>query len=228
MRQKLTPEGLEALINMAEDNKAPIDVDLISALEELHSALIRRMARSLESMTAKAKTLEERTERYKILLKGNPAEGEFTETGLDSADVADALLYQLQTLRTYKLSRAKVIHILYEMYASWLASKGERLFIEHPVATEYGPMFWRVYKRLDTRKQVSQDRWESLCASNPGVAAFCRNAARKYYDYSDGDLNKIHMKSRPYKNASKEKNGGKWNKEISDNEIYAWKRENNK
>ena len=109
MRQKLTPEGLEALIKMAEDNKAPIDIGLISALEELHSALIRRMARSLESMTAKAKTLEERTERYKILLKGNPAEGEFTETGLDSADVADALLYQLQTLRTYKLSRAKVM-----------------------------------------------------------------------------------------------------------------------
>ncbi len=228
MRQRLTPEGLETLIRIAEDDKIPVDTGLVAALEELHSAVIRRLARSLDSMTAKAEALSEKTERYKALLKGNPAEGVYTETGLDSADVADALLYQLQALRTYKLSRAKVIHILYEMYASWLASKGERLFIEHPVATEYGPMFWRVYKRLDTRKQISRDRWESLCAANPGVAAFCRNAARKYYDYADGDLNKVFLKSRPYKNASKEKNGGKWNKEINDNEIYAWKKENNK
>ena len=68
-------------------------------------------------------------------------------------------------------------------------------------------------------------RWPRLqfYVSLSGAAVFCENAARKYYDYSDKTLAEMFRKSAPYKNASKEHNDGKWNKEIDDRDIYSWK-----
>ena len=47
--------------------------------------------------------------------------------------------------------------------------------------------------------------------------------AAKYYDYTESTLSRMFLASKAYKNADKEHNDGKWNKEIADADIYAWK-----
>lgn len=223
MQQYISPEDLRNLIAFAEDDKAPVDAQAIKGLCELHAAVERNLLKRFTGSQRRNELLSGRLERIQDKERTKLLTGEFAESGLDSLEVANALLYQLQKLKTWKLGKPKVIHILYEMYASWLYSKKERLFIEHPVATEWGPMFWRVFKRIDTRSPVPYGAWRLLCEKNPGVAAFCENAAKKYYDYADGTLNEIFVKTKAFKLSSKENNGGKWNKEISDMEIYDWK-----
>ena len=102
----------------------------------------------------------------------------------------------------------------------------ERLCREHPVATEYGPMFWSVYKKINPSSRVPYEAWKELCEKNAGIAAYCRNAAQKYYDTKCSELEESFKKSKPYQKASKEYNFGKWNKEISDQDIYEWRTAN--
>ena len=228
MTPLLTPEQLKVLTAFVEDDKAPFDPEAVAALNYLHSCVQRNVTKRLASVTKRNEVLSERLERYRRTENSRIETGEFAESGLDSADVAQALLFHLQQLKTYKLTKGKVISILYEMYASWLYSKKERLFEEHPVATEYGPQFWRVFKRLNIYSTVPYADYKALASANPAVAAFTKAAAEKYYDYKESDLSGPVMKSLPYRNASKEHNDGKWNKELDDREIYAWKADQKK
>lgn len=225
MRYEITPEEFKQLLAFADDERNLVDQDLLVRFCAMHADIERHMLKAYAGARKRNTYLQERVDRMKEKREDRILAGEFAETGLDSFEVAQALLYQLQQVRTYKLTKGKLILILYEMYASWLASKQECLFLEKPVATEYGPQFWRVWKRINVSSQVPYADYKNLATKNPGVAAFCQNAAKKYYDYSDDTLKKQFMKSKPYKNASKENNGGKWNKEISDTDIYAWKKE---
>ena len=84
--------------------------------------------RHLEGARKRNAMLTERLEKYKERKQEALEAGEFKETDIDSADVATALLYQLQQYPTYKLNKYKLNAILYEMYASWLYSHQERLF----------------------------------------------------------------------------------------------------
>lgn len=221
----LTHEQLDELVKYAADEKQIPSAEAIEALNALHSAIQRNAIRLLNGTMKRNALLEERLDKYKSRENTRIEAGEFTDSGLDSLEVATALLYQLQQLKTYKLSKYKLQAILYEMYASWLYSKRERLFIEHPVATEFGPRFWRVLRRLETGTPVPYSAWRNFTEKSPAVAKFCENAAAKYYDYAEGTLNRMFSSSKAYKNAGKEHNDGKWNKEIADADIYAWKHE---
>ena len=214
---------------MESGDIAALDRSAAARLANLSTAVNRRIADSAASLAKKTASLERKLllyqakEHLEVLKEGYP------ETGLDSCDVAMALLHCLQNQHTYnaKLTKNKVIYILYAMYCSWLAAKGERLFVEHPVCTEWGPQFWRVYKRLNPGATADRTAFTRLAEQNAAVAAFTRNSAAKYYDYGEGDLKKLFTKSLPYRNAMPENNGGKWNGQISDGDIVAWKKENN-
>lgn len=223
MNEYLSPEDLAALTAFAQDDRAKIDPEQIERLNALHRAVERNALKNLTGLRKRNAMLNEKIERLRDKEKLKISVENFAETGLDSYEVALGLLYQLQQLKTYRLTKNKFISILYEMYASWLHSKQERLFLEHPVASPYGPQFWRVSERIKLAVPVQYKDWKALCEKNPGVAAFCKKAAEKYYDYAEGDLNRPLLKSEPYRNADKDHNGGKWNKEIADKEIYAWK-----
>lgn len=224
MRQLLTHDQLDELLRYAENDKLDVDPEAVDRLNQLAAAVQRNILRNYTGARKRNALLTERLAAKKENRNTELELGHFAQTGLDSAEIAAALLYQLQQLRTYRLTDYKVIAILYEMYASWLASKGERLCEEHPVCTEYGPRFWRALKRIDTRKKQDADAWRSLAEKNPGVAEFCRNAAKKYYDMSEKDLTSNFIKSEPYKNAMPVHNNGKWNKELNDVDIYRWKK----
>lgn len=223
MKTHLTPEELQQLIRFAEDDRTPVAHEVIAKLNELNAAVQRGVLRRLSGADKRNAMLTERDERRRAEKRSLLQLNEFGETGLDSLEVAKALLYNLQQLRAYRLNRSKVIQILYEMYASWLGSKGERLFTEHPVATAFGPQFWRVYKHISTDTTEPYDSVRTVAEKNPGVAVFIRNAAAKYYEYGENELNDMFKKTVPYKNATSERNGGKWNAEIKDADIYAWK-----
>lgn len=226
MRYNITEDEFKQLLAFADDERVKVDTDLLVRFSAMHADIERNMLKAYTGAKKRNAHLQERVDRMSERTHQSLLVGEFKETGLDSYEVAQALLYQLQQLQTYKLSKGKVILILYEMYASWLASKSERLFLERPVATEYGPQFWRVYKRIaSATSPVAYADWKTLAEKNAGVAEFCKNAARKYYDYTDDTLKNLFLRSKPFKNASKEHNNGKWNKEISDIDIYNWKKE---
>lgn len=225
MRIILTHEQLDHLQRLIDGEKLVIDTEAIESLGQLSEAVTRCIARNYAAVRRRNDSLNEKVERAKAKTEQKLLAGEFSDTGYDSAEVALALLYQLQQLRTYRLTGYKVNAILFEMYASWLHSKGQRLFLEHPVATAYGPRFWRAFKHIDTRVRVSYDDWKALAEKDPGVAQFCKNAAKKYYDVTERSLNEMFMKTDAYRKAMPEFNDGKWNKELDDADIYAWKKQ---
>lgn len=220
----ITPEELQSIKEFVENN-APVNSETVEKFMALSFATMKKLQQRLYEAKNENFKLQRRLEHYQKKDKGAlpdtvPA---FSDTGYDSADIAAALTFCLQELNSYKLNKTKVNLILYEMYASWLASKRQRLFTEHPVANEWGPQFWRVFKRIDPRIRYQKDSYIKVAEVNPGVAAFIKNAAHKYYDYSLSDLKKLFLNSAPYKNAMPSNNNGKWGKEISDSDIYVWK-----
>lgn len=222
MRSTITPEELAQLTAFASDDKADVDPAAVQKLCSLHAAVTAHLAKRFAGLQKRNALLGQRLDTFKEKRTERFMQEGYDETGLDSCDVAWVLLYHLQQMHTWRLNKSKVILILYEMYCSWLSSKQQRLFLEHPVATEYGPMFWRVYKRIQTEKSVPYTKVAWLKEVNPGVAVYCENAARKYYDYDPKTLEKLFLKSKPYRMSTKEHNGGKWNKEIDDHLIREW------
>ncbi len=224
---EMTPDEINQLIVFINEDNMPLpSKETIRKLNFLHSMLHDKIfeysiktekdltiARNRMNRAATKKQEQERT--------GNI---DFGETGLDSVEVAYALLYQLQFISNgRRISPSRVIGILYEIYASWLLNHKERLFVEHPVCTEYGPQFWRVYKRLVNLSSATYDDFKKLAEQNPGVAMLCKNAASKYFDIDIRSFTAMLKKSEPYRNALPATNGGKWNKELNDSDIFVWK-----
>ncbi len=224
-RNELTGEQLKSLLSFLEGgDTTALSNGAVDRLYWLVAAVGHKLADIHEEDKKRIFSLERRLDRYKSKEQAAVEQGLFADTGLDSLDVALALLYCLQRLKTYKLTKNKLIYILCEMYASWLGSKKERLFVEHPVCTQWGPQLWRVYKRIDrVGALVPYEYYEKLASQNAAVAAFCKNAAQKYYDWKESDLKELFARSEPYRNALPAHNGGKWNKEISDSDLYLWK-----
>lgn len=232
MNQSFTPEDLRSVFNYLEDgDMKAVNSGAAARLVALASITARKMGEDAKKYYTKSASMEKRLERKKANEEKLTQQGVFAESELDSVDVAASLLFCLQQRAEgstrIRISRGMLQAILYEMYASWLASKRERLFSEHPVATSWGPHFWRVYKHLpDTGMPVSYDVYKRVAEQNPGVAAFCKNAANKYFDWKEKDLRDPQLKSEPFRAASAERNRGKWNTQLDDALIYAWKNRN--
>ena len=220
---EMTPDELQSVLgwlNDEEGHKSPPEAaaKLINISTRLQKKLLDDALRS----GREAAGYRRRLERIASKNEAAAAAGDFKDLGFDSVDVARCLLHCLQEMGMF-CSRNKLIHLVYVAYASWLASKGERICIEHPVATEWGPNYWRVYKHIASPAAiVPYDAFKTIAERNSGLAVFLRNVARKYGDYRDGDLER-YVCGKPYKNALPEHNDGKWNKVIADADIYEWK-----
>jgi hypothetical protein len=221
----LTPEDLAALTAFAQDDGSPIEPEQVERLVALHHAVERNVLKNLTGLRKRNAMLNERLERIREKDRLKISVEDFAETGLDSVEVAKALLYQLQQRKTFhRLTKSKLIAILYWMYASYLYHQQERIFLEHAKASPQGPTFWKVYNAIRTTVvPVEYKDWENICKKNAGVAAFCKEFAERFYNDDESDIINPLLKSQPYKNADKDHNGGKWSKEIADKEIYAWK-----
>lgn len=188
------------------------------------SQLRNQLLKTAVTSVGQKERAEAKLEQLKAKQVKKYEQGSFTELGFDSLELAACLTYYLQQMKAWKLSKAKVEYILFEAYASWLESKGERLCVEAPVATSLGPWFWRVSHRLNLDVKRTYDDVRKIQEQNPGVAKFLENVARKYYDYSESQLKNYFCKQQFYREALPEMNGGKWNKTLSDASIWQWKR----
>ena len=228
MRTILTPEQLQRLIAFAEDDRQTPPIEAIQALNVLHEAVQRNTVKHLEGAIKRNALLSERLEKYKEREQRKVDAGEFPGTGFTSVEVARALLYQMQKDPTMKISVGKLILTIYHMYASWLYSSKERLFSEHPTSNSFGAQLADVKAHFKESnllyERVPYATWKAFCEKNPGVAAYVENAAAKYSRKSYDELQKDILESRPYRNASRENNNGKWGKVIEDADIYAWKK----
>lgn len=226
-RYELSQQDIDGLTAFIEEGKtAVLETGATEKLYALSAAVARKMQEYCIEQRKKNAKLDKKLCLYQAKERLDMMNGEFSfnETELDSLDVAAALIHCLQRTSGKYISKNKVIYILYNMYCSWLANKKERMFTEHPACTEWGPQFWRVYKHIDNPNNViPYDAFKKLAEQNPAVAAFCRNTAEKYYDYTEKELKLKFTESEPYKNALPVHNNGKWGKQIADTDIYLWK-----
>lgn len=223
----ITEDDIKKIISFVEDgDEAVLETDIVTTFIALNAAFTKRLVTCISGKNRKTNILERKLKRINRRAEAAIEAGDFRETQRDGVNVAYMLTYHLQQMNASVISKNKVIYILYLMYASWLYSKKERFLIEHPCATEWGPQFWRVYGRLDVRYRITQEDYSALAMADPAAAAFCKSAAKKYYDYKDHDLKEMLLKSKPYKNSLPDTNRGKWNKEINDLDIYNWKLDN--
>lgn len=218
----INPEEFQAILSFVNEEGPMPSFDTLGDFQAIYFALQRKLAKQYEEQTKKCFKMERRLERIDRHEERQTEEGVFAESGLDSLEVADVLLYHLQELKVWKFTKNKFMSILFHMYASWLGSKKERICLEHPVATEWGPQFWRVYKRLNLSQPVSVETVKAVRQKRADITAYIANAARKYYDCKENELSAVHLKCDPYKRALPHNNGGKWNKEISDSDIFLW------
>ncbi len=223
---ELSARELDMIIGFVRDgDTAVLETGAIGKLYNLAAATGKRLTEETLRRQSRIFTLERSLDRYRRKEAQAAAEGVFESMDFDSLEIASALLYQLQRFQAAKLTKTKIVYILYEMYASWLASKRKRLFNEHPVATEWGPQLWRVYSKIGSpAARVPYSSWENITGQSPAVAKFIENSAAKYAGAREKEMRETYVNSEPYRLCTADKNGGKWNKEIPDSEIYVWKK----
>lgn len=209
----------------AETDERPSEQS-IKVFLNMSSALQFRLLKDLNGAEAKLSTAQRRLERLDEKEELFVAEYSYPELGCDSVDVAAALLWALQRY-SYKVNITKLVHILYEVYAAWLGSHKERICVEHPVITAYGPQFWRVYRHFQAKVGEPMDKgaFDDIAGRFPGLARLIQNAAAKYHDMDDRDLKQYLIKSRPCQKAmpAKTEKEPKWNNPIDDHLIVLWK-----
>ena len=154
-----------------------------------------------------------------------PWESEVKETvvkvGLDSVLAAKALQWMACT-HEVSLNSSQIQTILYNAYGVWLATKGERLFEEHPQVWQYGPVFPRAYKHL--KKNVGDGRVEYDILRNEysDVFEFIRRCFQRFAWTSAGVLCAPHTADGSPWKQTKDKNSDKLGVRIEDELIRQW------
>ena len=192
--------------------------------------LQKKITQDVAHLTQKNADLEKKLARLMEKKEDTFLKGEFKdhEAGYQDTDIAKVVILYLKKINC-RYDTEKVVHLTYLTYALFL-TKGVRLFPQHPQATGRGPWLWRVSNHLEKRNEKGKmllyedpatDCLNELAAKDTSVFAIVKNIVEKYHDT---DLREMLLRSRPQQNNSKEKNDGKWNKEIPDGEIYAWQK----
>lgn len=222
---EITPEALRSILGYLNDKNSPKPEDeSLKLWFNLSHALEARLIADFRDARAELATKRRALDRVQRRKERIVEEEEFSELGVDIFDICQALRYCLAE-KHVSLSRMKIMYILYDVYAAWLSSHSQRICLDHPVMTQYGPIFGRAYKRLkgnppDARKEDL----DALKGRSPGLAVLVERAAAKYYDQDETVMRNWLLKSRPCRNAKPQLTGEKWGRELSDKDIYHWKK----
>lgn len=225
MDYRLTAEQMTALQSYLDGNERTAEVDnAIKALTHLSDAVRSENERRYLDSRRQIRELNRKVDRLSRQLSSSAQNATFQDLALDSLDLANVIVFYLQRKGESLFGKTRVIYLLYEAYSSWLGEHMERLCIEHPVATEFGPWFWRVSTKIDVKSRKTQADISKIAESNAGLVKFIENVVNKYDGYSDTRLKEFFCNAKPYRDSLPEHNGGKWNKVISDAEIYFWRK----
>ena len=133
-----------------------------------HMALMEKED-ELSRLKAELERLREENRQLAVSTGAEVGTG-FTETGIDSLELAKAVCFRSKE-QGHVLYRNQVQTIMYILYGKHLARCGARLTTEHPQMWEYGPVFPRVYSKLkDTSDDGYRAEYEALVTGHPDVA----------------------------------------------------------
>lgn len=159
---------------------------------------------------------------------------------LTSLDFARLIQFAAQKFYKMLLNKTQINKILFYVYGVYLAeTKGNRLFTDDtPKAWPFGPVFPRVYKKIDSEIVVSgfSDEYIEAFRSDQQALSIIENAVKAMHDMSAFDLTKwSHEEGSPWYltiyNLDEEGNiesQNPWNSRIEDKiiEEYFSKPEN--
>lgn len=230
----ITPEEMKGILDFlnGESGTSVLGTPQAAVFMAAANELRRRGDTALRNCRNEIERLRRRVDALNARLGKDPGNAEFTDLGIDSVDMAKMICFYIrkQTAHlagTYYIKRSVVITLLFQAYSGWLGKNSERICMEHPVATEYGPQFWRAYGKLDPAAELTDDDRRQLTEigeKHPGLTAYVRNMVAKYLDAGIKELSDYHKSGFPYRNAEREcREVGRWNTEIKDSDIYAWK-----
>lgn len=214
---------LQAFLN--GDDPDVLLTDIPDRCCRLADAVRHKAIEEARKAVSARRTLEAKLERVRAVKENDFLEGRFNEANRDSLEVAYAIKHVANSANIF-IKKSMLNLILYDVYANWIYSQKEVLTTEEPRAIESGPIFWRVYKRIDMAAPTSETRKyaDSLAAFNPGVLALIRNVVRKYADIDERRMEALMKNNEAYRNANRTHNNGKWNKVIEPKDIYLWKK----
>ena len=151
----------------------------------------------------------------------NEAKESVVKVGLDSVLVAKALQWMACT-HEVSLNGSQIQTILYNAYGVWLATKGERLFEEHPQVWQYGPVFPRAYKHLKKNVGDGKVEFDMLRNEYPDRFEFIRRCFQRFAWTSAGVLCAPHTADDSPWKKTKEENSDKLGVRIEDELIRQW------
>ena len=164
-------KAISDLFNLTRDLVNKMAYQIRQAQGERMKAQMALMEREEEFSRLKAEVESLREENRRLsATTGTDAGTGFTETGIDSLDLAKAVCFRSKE-QGHILYRNQVQTIMYILYGKHLARCGARLTTEHPQMWEYGPVFPRVYSKLkDTSDDGYRAEYEALVTAHPDVA----------------------------------------------------------
>ena len=140
---------------------------------------------------------------------------------LDSVQLAKTLRH-MAVIEGIELTQSQIQSILYIAYGVRLATKNERLTMEHPQMWQYGPVFPRAYNRLRKDASDGTDEYYSLKADYPNIFKYLENCFRRYAWTKACILSTPHLSEGTPWSETRKSNPDRWGVRIEDELIREW------
>ena len=140
---------------------------------------------------------------------------------LDSVQLAKTLRH-MAVIEGIALTQSQIQTILYIAYGVRLATKNERLTMEHPQMWQYGPVFPRAYNRLRKDASDGTDEYYSLKADYPNIFKYLENCFRRYAWTKACILSTPHLSEGTPWSQTRKSNPDRWGVRIEDELIREW------
>ena len=146
---------------------------------------------------------------------------EVSSCELDSVLLAKTLRH-MAVIEGIALTQSQIQTILYIAYGVRLATKNERLTMEHPQMWQYGPVFPRAYNRLRKDASDGTDEYYSLKTDHPNIFKYLENCFRRYAWTNACILSTPHLSEGTPWSQTRKSNPDRWGVRIEDELIREW------
>ena len=121
-----------------------------------------------------------------------------------------------------ELTQSHIQTILYIAYGVRLATKNERLTLEHPQMWQCGPVFPRAYNRIRKDASDGTDEYYSLKTAHPNIFKYLENCFRRYAWTKACVLTTPHLSEGTPWSQTRKSNPDRWGVRIEDELIREW------
>lgn len=224
MDYTITQEEVKNLQDFLDGkNDSILFSDLPEKLYRFAEAVRRRSLETARASARKLNTVSTRLERMRCRQEAKREAGDFPCLGLATIDIAYTALHHARRMGL-QLPMETLMAIIYDTYANWLCSSGERITMESPVCQEKGVWFWSIARRFDYQKPDLSESLRRVAEADPGIITIVGRVTAKYAPVRKEDIIRYITGTKPYRNALPEHHSGKWNGPVSDADTYAWKK----